>query len=81
MASAAGPIRPSRIQFGDRHDDEADELVNEAEGLPAPHRTKALVRRAAGIKEARQVLERLPALGRKSVHCVVSARILGSCQT
>lgn len=60
---------PRPIRFGRQpgSDDEAD-------GLPTPARVKLLARRAAGIAEAKAVLEHLPAPG-ESLHAVVTARL------
>jgi hypothetical protein len=60
---------PRPIRFGRRPntDDEAD-------GLPAPARVKLLARRAAGIAEAKSVLEHLPGPG-EGLHAVVTARL------
>jgi hypothetical protein len=44
------------------------------DGLPAPHRARLAARRAAGIAEARAVLEHLPSLG-ESLHAVCTARM------
>jgi hypothetical protein len=61
-------IRPPR--FGRRPNEDSED----ADGLPPPHRVKLLARRAAGIREAKQVLEHLPAPG-ESLHAVVTARL------
>jgi hypothetical protein len=61
---------PRPIRFGQRPgvaDDEADDL-------PTPARVKLAARRAAGIAEAKQVLEHLPGPG-ESLHAVVTARL------
>jgi hypothetical protein len=49
----------------------ADEATD---GLPSPHRAKLSARRAAGIAEARAVLEHLPSPG-ESLHAVCTARM------
>jgi hypothetical protein len=61
-------LRP--IRFG--HKPAAD--GDEADGLPTPQRIKLLARRAAGIREAKSVLEHLPAPS-ESLHAVVTARL------
>jgi hypothetical protein len=61
---------PRPVRFGRRPDDEGDD----AEGLPTPARVKLLARRAAGIAEAKAVLEHLPGPG-ESLHAVVTSRL------
>jgi hypothetical protein len=60
---------PTRLQFGRRPFEDDD-----GEGLPRPHTAKAALRRAAGIKEASEVLARLPGPG-ESLHAVTTARL------
>jgi hypothetical protein len=60
-------VRPTRFGRRPNSDDEAD-------GLPTPARVQLLARRAAGIAEAKAVLEHLPAPG-ESLHAVVTARL------
>lgn len=60
---------PRPIRFGHKPD-----AGDEADGLPTPHRVKLAARRAAGIAEAKAVLEHLPAPG-ESLHAVVTARL------
>lgn len=62
-------VRP--VRFGKRPGTDADD---EEDGLPTPKRVKLLARRAAGIAEAKSVLEHLPAPG-ESLHAVVTARL------
>jgi hypothetical protein len=59
-----------RINFGAETPDDEDN----GEGLPLPKLLKLKARRAAGIKEAKNVLAVLPAPG-ESLHCVVTARL------
>ncbi len=61
---------PRPIRFGHRPGNADDE----ADGLPTPARVKLLARRAAGIAEAKSVLEHLPGPG-ESLHAVVTARL------
>lgn len=61
---------PRPMRFGRRPAAEGDE----AEGLPTSQRVKLLARRAAGIAEAKAVLEHLPGPG-ESLHAVVTARL------
>lgn len=61
-------VRPTR--FGRRPGNADDE----ADGLPTPAKVKLLARRAAGIAEAKSVLEHLPAPS-ESLHAVVTARL------
>ncbi len=61
---------PRPVRFGRRPGADDDE----ADGLPTPTRVKLLARRAAGIAEAKAVLEHLPAPG-ESLHAVVTARL------
>lgn len=61
-------VRP--VRFGKKASAEGDE----ADGLPAPQRVKLLARRAAGIAEAKAVLEYLPGPG-ESLHALVSSRM------
>ena len=61
-------VRPTR--FGQRPVADGDE----ADGLPTPQRVKLAARRAAGIAEAKQVLEHLPAPG-ESLHAITTSRM------
>lgn len=61
-------VRP--IRFGRKPATGGDE----ADGLPTPARVKLLARRAAGIAEAKSVLEHLPEPS-ESLHAVVTARL------
>lgn len=61
-------LRP--VRFGHRPGADQDE----ADGLPSPQRVKLLARRQAGIAEARQVLEHLPAVG-ESLHAITTSRM------
>src|SRR3954451_3004737 len=65
-------FRAARVHFGDRPPD--DDFEDDGTGLPTPNRTKATARRAAGIREARAVLEHLPGPG-ESLHALVTARL------
>jgi hypothetical protein len=58
-----------RLHFGRRPDAE-----DNGEGLPAPARIKLAARRAAGIAEAKAVLEQLPGPG-ESLHALCTARM------
>jgi hypothetical protein len=58
-----------RIPFGRR-----PEQDDEADGLPTPARVKLLARRAAGIAEAKAVLEHLPGPG-ESLHAITTSRM------
>jgi len=58
------------VRFGKRPGAETDD----AEGLPTPQRVKLAARRAAGIAEAKAVLEHLPQPG-ESLHALVTARL------
>src|SRR5229473_547900 len=60
-----------RLHFGRRPGDEADD---NGDGLPTPARIKLAARRAAGIAEARAVLEHLPGPG-ESLHALCTARM------
>ena len=59
-----------KLHFGRRPDAEGDD----GEGLPTPRRIKLAARRAAGIAEAKAVLEQLPEPG-ESLHAVCTARM------
>ena len=59
-----------KLHFGRRPDAEGDD----GEGLPTPRRIKLAARRAAGIAEAKAVLELLPEPG-ESLHAVCTARM------
>ena len=61
-----------RPHFGRRPDDE--DGADDGEGLPTPRRVKLAARRAAGIAEAKAVLEQLPAPG-EGLHAVCTARL------
>lgn len=61
---------PRPVRFGRRPGTDQDE----ADGLPTPAKVKLLARRAAGIAEAKAVLEHLPGPG-ESLHAVVTARL------
>jgi len=52
----------------------ADEDADDGKGLPTPKRIKLAARRAAGIAEAKGVLEHLPGPG-ESLHAVCTARM------
>jgi hypothetical protein len=58
------------MPFGRRRADQG----NEGDGLPTPARVKLLARRAAGIAEAKQVLQHLPGPG-ESLHALMTARL------
>ncbi len=60
-----------KLHFGRRPDAEGDD---DGEGLPTPRRIKLAARRAAGIAEAKAVLEQLPEPG-ESLHAVCTARM------
>jgi hypothetical protein len=60
-----------RLHFGRRPDTDADD---NGEGLPTPKRIKLAARRAAGIAEAKAVLDHLPGPG-ESLHAVCTARM------
>lgn len=66
MRFTAKPIR-----FGKRPAAQGDD---DADGLPSPQRAKLLARRAAGIAEAKAILEHLPQPG-ESLHALVSSRM------
>jgi hypothetical protein len=68
--AAVAKFNPTRLQFGRRPIDDGDD----GEGLPRPLTTRAAIRRAAGIKEAAEVLARLPGPG-ESLHAVCTARL------
>ncbi len=59
-----------RVPFGRPALDDDDN----GEGLPTPARIKLLARRAAGLAEAKQVLDHLPGPG-ESLHAVITARL------
>ncbi len=59
-----------RLPFGRKAAQDDDE----ADGLPTPARVKLAARRAAGIAEAKVVLENLPGPG-ESLHAVCTARM------
>lgn len=59
-----------KLHFGHRPEDTDDN----GEGLPTPARIKLAVRRAAGIAEAKAVLDQLPGPG-ESLHCICTARM------
>lgn len=61
---------PRPIRFGHR----PGNIDDEADGLPTPAKVKLLARRAAGIAEAKAVLEYLPGPG-ESLHALVSSRM------
>jgi hypothetical protein len=60
---------PRKLHFGDRPDHDDD-----GTGLPLPLRVKLAARRAAGIAEARAILEMLPSPG-ESLHALCTARM------
>jgi hypothetical protein len=60
---------PRRLHFGDRVDTDDD-----GTGLPLPLRVKLAARRAAGIAEAKAVLDHLPGPG-ESLHALCTARM------
>src|SRR5947199_7523534 len=60
---------PRKLHFGDRPDTDDD-----GTGLPLPLRVKLAARRAAGIAEAKAVLEMLPGPG-ESLHALCTARM------
>jgi hypothetical protein len=60
---------PRRLHFGNRPDQDDD-----GTGLPLPLRVKLAARRAAGIREAREILDVLPAPG-EATHALVSCRL------
>lgn len=61
---------PRPIRFGQRPGADSDE----ADGLPTPAKVKLQARRAAGVAEAKAVLEHLPGSG-ESLHAVVTSRL------
>src|SRR5579875_2167890 len=61
---------PRPIRFGRRPANSDDETA----GLPTPARVKLLARRAAGIAEAKAVLEHLPGPG-ESLHAITTSRM------
>jgi hypothetical protein len=65
-----GRFAPRPVRFGRRPSDQDDE----ADGLPTPQRVKLAARRAAGIAEAKQILDHLPGPG-ESLHAVCTARL------
>jgi hypothetical protein len=60
-----------KLHFGDRPEDDTDD---NGEGLPTPARVKLAARRAAGIAEAKAVLDHLPGPG-ESLHALCTARM------
>jgi hypothetical protein len=60
----------SKIRFGSRPVGEDDE----GQDLPRPHMLKLQARRAAGIREAADILDQLPGPG-ESLHAVMTARL------
>ena len=60
-----------KLHFGDRPDLDTEDG---GEGLPLPLRVKLAARRAAGIAEAKAILEHLPGPG-ESLHALCTARI------
>ncbi len=64
-----GRFSVRKLHFGHRPDDD-----DNGEGMPTPKRIKLAVRRAAGIAEAKAVLEHLPGPG-ESLHAVCTARM------
>src|SRR5262245_64677671 len=62
---------PRRLHFGDRPDLDTEDG---GEGLPLPLRVKLAARRAAGIREAKAVLDHLPGSG-ESLHALCTARM------
>jgi hypothetical protein len=60
-----------RLPFGRPPSADGDD---DGTGLPTPARVKLAVRRAAGLAEAREVLDRLPEPG-ESLHAVCTARL------
>jgi hypothetical protein len=63
---------PRPIPFGRRPDDQDQD--DDSDGLPTPQRVRLQARRAAGIAEAKSVLEHLPGPG-ESLHAVCTARM------
>ena len=66
IPSAADTVRPREAIDADAGDN--------GDGLPTPARIKLAARRAAGIREAREVLTQLPGPG-ESLHALVTARL------
>src|SRR5262245_44911744 len=62
---------PRRLHFGDRPDLDTEDGC---EGLPLPLRVKLAARRAAGIAEAKAVLDHLPGPG-ESLHALCTSRM------
>jgi hypothetical protein len=60
-----------KLHFGRRPEADTDD---DGEGLPTPAKVKLAARRAAGIAEAKAVLEHLPGPG-ESLHCICTARM------
>jgi hypothetical protein len=60
-----------KLHFGRRADDPDDD---NGEGLPTPLRVKLAARRAAGIAEAKAILEHLPEPG-ESLHAIATYRM------
>ncbi len=60
-----------RVHFGDSHQDDTED---DADGLPTPARVKLATRRAAGIAEAKSILEYMPGPG-ESLHALCTARM------
>lgn len=65
---------PARQHFGEREPEPEAVEIDEADGLPKPLTTKAAIRRVAGIREAKAVLEHLPGPG-ESLHAICTARM------
>jgi hypothetical protein len=62
---------PHRLHFGRPADDDDPD---DGQGLPAPKLTRLQARRAAAVREARDVLAHLPAVG-ESLHCIATHRL------
>jgi hypothetical protein len=67
------PFTASHLNFGSKPVAPEDE---DTDGLPTPFKTKAMVRRQAGLKEATDILagDNLPSPG-EALHCVASHRM------
>ena len=61
---------PRKLHFGDRPDLDGEDGT----GFPLPLRVKLAARRAAGIAEAKAVLDHLPGPG-ESLHALCTARM------
>jgi hypothetical protein len=71
------PFQVPKLRFGQTPEAESDEEADgqdDGDGIPSPHKLKAIARRQAGLQEARGVLADLPGPS-ESIHLLCTARL------